>query len=690
MKKILLFITALLLITSITSFASAEIIIKQQPDKIYNLGDSVNLPITIKTISGVSKVFEMNLICQDLQKQFYKNGISLGPGEEKTISPELILTNEIIGSTLGTCKIKGQLGEDYVITNEFEISNQINLQTAVEIVEFDPGENIIIKGNAQKPNGKDANGFLNIEILSGMNNSNDIYQLDTIGNGFFSVNITFPEIMKAGTYLVKLDAYELDNSGTKTNTGFMNYNILIKQIPTSLEVSFEEQEVEPGTNLKLRTIMRDQTGERMEGGNAIVTIKKQNNEIVEQIDIPMDEYYEYPIAYNEAPEEWKIVAVSSRITSEATFLIKEKRNIDVVIVNETINLVNTGNVPYNDLVFIKIGEETLEVNASLEVDEVQKYKLTAPEGEYNIEVVSDGEQKLQANVMLTGRAIDVKQMKNANSKSVMARPLAWIFMIMILGFITFMIWKKGLKKSFFGKIRIKKKPKKTNQAWDSRQELVRKPTSLIDTKNKALLSLSMKGEKHPSSVICLKIKNMQDVQKTENNVKQTLNKIVTFAEEQKAVTYETQDNIFFILSPTRTKTFKNEANALEIAEQAVKEITNHNKLFKQLIEFGISLSHGHIITKENPEDKTLHFMSMGNLIASSKKLSTVSSGKILISGEMKHRLKDKASFQEHKHPGMNFFTIKDKKNPIEHAKFLSGFMKRMEKDQGKQNQEKKE
>jgi hypothetical protein len=690
MKKILLFITALLLITSITSFASAEIIVKQQPNEIYNLGDSVNIPITIKTISGVSKVFEMNLICQDIQKQFYKNGISLGPGEEKTINPELILTNEMIGATLGICKIKGQLGEDYIITNEFEISNQINLQTAVEVVEFNPGENIIIKGNAQKPNGGDANGFLNIEILSGMNNSNDIYQLDTIGNGFFSVNITFPEIMKAGAYLVKLDAYELDNSGTKTNTGFMNYNILIKQIPTSLEVSFEEQEVEPGEKLKVRTIMRDQTGERIEGGNSIVTIKKQNNEIVEQIDIPMDEYYEYSISYNEAPEEWKVVAVSSRITSEGTFLIKEKRNIDVVIINETINLVNTGNVPYDGLVFIKIGEETLEVNASLEVDEVQKYKLTAPEGEYNIEVVSDGEQKLQANVMLTGRAIDVKQMRNANSKSVMARPLAWIFMIMILGFITFMVWKKGLKKSFFGKIRIKKKPKKTNQAWDSRQELVRKPTSLIDTKNKAFLSLSMKGEKHPSSIICLKIKNMQDVQKTENNVKQTLNKIVTFAEEQKAVIYETQDNIFFILSPTRTKTFKNEANALEIAEQAVKEITNHNKLFKQLIEFGISLNQGHIVTKENPEDKTLHFMSMGNLIASSKKLSTVSSGKILISNEMKHRLKDKASFQEHKHPGMNFFTIKDKKNPIEHAKFLSSFMKRMEKDQAKQNQEKKE
>jgi hypothetical protein len=79
---------------------------------------------------------------------------------------------------------------------------------------------------------------------------------------------------------------------------------------------------------------------------------------------------------------------------------------------------------------------------------------------------------------------------------------------------------------------------------------------------------------------------------------------------------------------------------------------------------------------------------MGNLIANSKKLSTISGGKILISEEMKPRIKDLATFQEHKHPGMTFYTIKDKKNPAEHAKFLSGFMKRMEKE--KQEQEKRE
>ena len=155
--------------------------------------------------------------------------------------------------------------------------------------------------------------------------------------------------------------------------------------------------------------------------------------------------------------------------------------------------------------------------------------------------------------------------------------------------------------------------KKTNTAWENREELVRKPTTLIETKNKAVLSLAMKGEKHPSNIICLKIKNLSDIQKTQNNVKQTLNKISSFAESKKAIIYETQDNIFFILSPTKTKTFKNDNDALEIAEQAVKEITNHNKLFKQLIDFGISMNYGQIVLKDHEIDCISHFYSFSSI-----------------------------------------------------------------------------
>ncbi|MCK7498424.1 MAG: hypothetical protein MZW92_53175 [Comamonadaceae bacterium] len=71
---------------------SSEMILNQQPNKVYNLGDSVNIPITIKTIGGVSGTFSMDLICGPKQINFYKNGVNLIAGEEKIMDASLVLT----------------------------------------------------------------------------------------------------------------------------------------------------------------------------------------------------------------------------------------------------------------------------------------------------------------------------------------------------------------------------------------------------------------------------------------------------------------------------------------------------------------------------------------------------------------------------------------------------------------------
>ncbi|GAI79882.1 unnamed protein product, partial [marine sediment metagenome] len=114
------------------------------------------------------------------------------------------------------------------------------------------------------------------------------------------------------------------------------------------------------------------------------------------------------------------------------------------------------------------------------------------------------------------------------------------------------------------------------------------------------------------SVACLKIKNLKEVQSKKSKAEETLQKIVNIAEENKAVTYENQDNLFFILAPIKTRTFKNEKTAVEIAQKIKEILTEHNNLFKQKIEFGISLNYGTIIAKQ--EKNSLKFMSMGTLI----------------------------------------------------------------------------
>lgn len=670
MRKTFAFI---ILTLTLISFASAEIIIHQQPNEIYNLGDTVTIPVTITT-SPIQERFKMILVCGGKQIDIYQNFVNLLPGEDATLEASIILTKKFIGETTGTCKVKCMLGSDYVLTNEFEISDEITIISTTREVEFSPGQSVLIKGDATKKNGNGVEGLINVQIGS-ENSTDSITQLGTINEGFFSVDVTFPENMKAGLYLVRLDAYEKDLEGLKTNTGFTNYNIRVKQVPTSLEIFLEQTEIEPGTSLKAKAVLHDQTGESMQS-TAIVTIKKETNEIEEQSEKTTDEYFEFPIQNNEPPSNWTIVAVSNKLSTEINFIIKEKKEVEVNMINETILITNIGNVFYNDIVLIKIGDESIPLNVSLDIEETQEYRLTAPDGEYEIEVISDGESKLRDSVTLTGKAINAKEIKKG-VKRIAAHPIVWIFVILILGFVAFLIYKKGHKKSFLGRFHFKKKLKtpKVNKAWENRAVPIKK-NSLLKTKNKAELSLSIKGSKQTASVICIKIKNLKDIQSKQGNAEETLQKIVNISEEKKAVIYENQEDLFIILAPEKTKTFKNERTALDIAQQIKKILSHHNKLFKQKIEFGISLNNGTMIIKQ--EEGILKFMSMGTLITNAKKVASISDQEILLCEEIKEKFGNEIKSEEHEEGKTKYYVIKEIKNKEDHSKFLRNFIRKLE------------
>ena len=201
--------------------------------------------------------------------------------------------------------------------------------------------------------------------------------------------------------------------------------------------------------------------------------------------------------------------------------------------------------------------------------------------------------------------------------------------------------------------------------------------SLINTKNKAELSLSIKGDKQNVSIVALKIKNLRELESEKGNSEETLQKIVNLAEENKALSYENQDNIFFIFSPTKTKTFKNEKIAIELANKIQPILIHHNKMFKQKIDYGIALNYGTIVGKQ--ELQSFNFMSMGTLITTAKKLSTISKGEILLAEKIKERV-DASVKTERKISGTTkYFTIKSIQDTDQHKQFIKSFLERIEK-----------
>lgn len=686
MRKIIFSIILLLLLVSLTS---AEIIINTQPEEIYNLGDSVSVPIIIRASTDLTGSLELDLLCSGQTTNFYKNGVSLFYGEDLELSPapSLVLTQDIIENMRGNCKIKIRLtGEEPVLTEEFRISNLLNIYLMEDLqIEFEPGENLIIEGTVVRENGVDADGFIELTMFSD-NSTEGVTQLNVINNGFFTINMTLPEDLESKLYLTNLKAYETDFNSQETNIGNLDYNIQIIQVPTNLEILFEQTPIEPGTNLKVKAILHDQSGIKIEETTTIITIKDFENKIVEQLELPTDQFLELPIAYNELPGIWKAVAVSNQLTTESEFNISEKEKIDIKLINKTIEISNVGNVIYcNQTVLVKVGEDSLNINLCLEVDETKKYKITAPDGEYYVEIITNEGNVLSENVMLTGNSVNIKE----SSKKFLVSSryyIVWVFVIAILGFIAFTLFRKGYKKSFIGKMHIKKKGTKqnindSNTEWKKISASALGKKSLINTRNKAKLSLSLKGEKQGASVVCLKIKNLQDIESKKGNKEETLQRLVKFAEESKAMMYENQNHIFFIFAPIRTRTFENERTAIELSRKIKEILKHHNNLYKQKIEFGLSVNYGEIIAKK--EDQGLKFMSIGNLIILCKKLSGISNEEVLLSENVINRVGSDIKTHKHNKENFIFHTIKEIIDREKNKKFIANFLTKIEKDKNK-------
>ncbi len=654
-------ITALILIVLLSSFISADIIFNEQIKPVYSIGDRVFVPVTIKSIKDISGIFQMDLICNGTPINFYKNGVKLFSGEEKSMDSSLVLIKEIIGNNDGSCKIKAIIGEEYALSNEFKISNLLIIEGGLEKTEFDSGEGIRIAGKVVKENGENSDGLIEAKIIRNEGNE-DIIQFGTITSGAFDMNISLPANLRAGTYFIEMKAFEKDSNGITTNSGSINYNISVRQVPTNLELIFENKEMMPSTSLKVKAILHDQSGDQI-NSTAFLTIKDSSDKIIEQKEVNTDEFLDYPIKFNEPPAEWKVFAASNKLTAEDNFKIKEKELINVEIINKTILVTNTGNILYNKTLLIKIGDTPLNIQITLDVGESKKYLLSAPNGEYKVKVITGDENEIDEVMSLTGNVVGIKELSGSSLGI-----FIWIILILGLLIAAFIMFKKVYKKPFFGhRIFNKKESKKTIPIMNN---------LTVKTGDKAELSLSIKGEKQDASIICLKIKNLKEMRSKRGSISEAITKIIDLAEESKASTYENQDYLFFIFAPVKTRTFKNERAALDLAGKIQKILSEHNRMFNQKTDFGISLNYGAIIAKL--EKDAFKFMSIGTLISVAKRVASLSQGEILLSEKINDLLRmQQVKTEKEMREGISVFIVKGIKIEDEATKkFINRFMER--------------
>ena len=671
MRKIFFSLAFVLSMVFLSYSASAQVAFSSQPNSIYNVGDVINasnITISPDLIGGIS----VYLVCNTTSHL-------IGPTYPSGIPyiPSFVLTESNIGGSSAVCSIQAYLNNTWEGgTNPFQVSNSVNVVVSSGSREFKPGDQISFQGNAIKQDGQNLDGIVGLSVINEEGVS--IYQVSSVlTNGSFLFNFSLPSGTAAGQYLVSLNAYEMDSSGVEINTGSTGFNMLIDQVPTSLNLVPQNsaQSIAPGQGYSLEAILYDQTGQEI---NSLVnfTINKSDGIMSQQANT--DQFINIPVSYDDPPNTWAVIANSEGLSAQLSFQVLENKNVTIDLLGRTVLVTNVGNVPYNDPISVNLGNQSLVFNVSLGVGQSHKYVLSAPDGNYSIEISSLGSDLYNGNLLLTGNAIGVQQAPMG--ASFIQYPLVWIVLLIILAVLVFFLIKRLSKKKFMKKVDLNKSFRlRDGIVISNGKDEISSRGRFVNSRNVAELSLSLQGTKHGSTIVCLGIRNFSEIRSGKGGISETMNRIKSIADEFNAAVYENGSNIFLIFSPLRTKSQNNDFAAIQSAEQVQKVLQDHNRLLKQKIDFGISVHYGMIVAKLGVSG--MKFMTLGNVISTAKKLAAVSNGEVFLSKEVRDRIATDVKTEMHSSGDLSYYTLLEIRNREKNQKFIKDFMNKMEREE---------
>ncbi|MBM3234348.1 hypothetical protein FJZ19_04630 [Candidatus Pacearchaeota archaeon] len=618
------------------SMISAEIMLSQ-PKSIYNMGDMLDISATIKANTNIDGSVSLTLICGNLQYEFYREPLSLTSGEQKKIDKKLLLTDNFINGMRGDCRIKAKYGDESQETQTFQITSRIDLSLNFNTLNAKPGDKIAVKGNAIKANSELVEGFLEIEI-----ENTDIKLTRTISKGNFQFNFSFPENIKSGNYRINVKAYEKSGQGI-TNEGTESNIINLRQEPSKIDIVIDKQSAKPEETIKFKPLIYDRAGENIQG-DVKVKVMDGFEEVYYNKLVKTGEEIEFGLDNNASSGYWKIEASALGIEAKRLFYVEEVEKAKFEIINDTLIITNIGNAPYRKAVQIAIGDEVDIKEMDLEVGESKRFRLTAPDGNYKVSV-TDGKESLVLNgVGLTGNVIGVLDIKQQLSM-INKYPIVWLFLIIVFGLFVFMMFERVVKKKSYGYAVSTSK----------------KPVMNIGDKE-AEHSLVMHGNKENASVLVIKMKNSvgkESIEQATENIR-----------KNKGSLYKSGDDIIGIFAPSLTKSFNNELIAVKVAGAIASHFNEHNRRFKDKIDFGIGVHSGELVTRM--ENEKLKFSTLGNTFNLAKKIAEKAKNDVLLSNEANSRVMNEVKTDKQG----EYYSIKKIVDREQHKAFIDSFLKR--------------
>jgi len=662
--RLKIFILSFLLLVLSMNFISAEIMFSQT-DRVYSIGDFIDVDATIKASSDISGFLRIYLSCRSEIRDFYLSPIFLSAGEQEFVQKKLLLSRAFLRGLTGECKLEGDYGSEHYLSQVFQVSDKAELNVTASPLSANPGEKISVAGTAVKSNAKNLEGFAEIRADS-INASITV----PVSQGGFNADLSVPGNARSGNYNLFVKVY--DKSGNDTgNYDEKSIMITINQVPTKIEIIIDNQNVNPNEKIGIIPRIYDQAEEEITG-TVKISVKDSNGNLYLEKELGTNERFELGFLSNSTPGYWAINASSLGINGEREIYIKEYEKAQFTLISNTLTIKNIGNTAYKKIISVKIGDETKSKEVNLGVGESSRYRISAPDGVYEV-IVNDGtEENKFGNVMLTGSAISIEDIRDMNILK--EYPIVWLFLIIIFGLFAVMTAGNIRRRKFYGHMDSGSPVKnyenvtiKIPEIKSENQGKNENPVIHEYIKN-AEHSASINGKREEASILAIKIKNSGAM----NNkiVKESMEKARGMITRHKGSLYSAGDSIIGIFTPSVTKTFRNDFSAVKAATEIASSLNEHNRKFNEKIDFGIGIHSGEIAA--GVDKGKLKFTALGNSMNMAKKMASEAKNDVFLSKKSSSRLASEVKTDK----AGEYYSIKRVVDRELHKDFINNFLNR--------------
>lgn len=165
----------------------------------------------------------------------------------------------------------------------------------------------------------------------------------------------------------------------------------------------------PGEDVVFKVVLYDDDSNRM-AGQVNFIVQNYYSDIIKQGSASSGEEIVFKLPEGTPPHPWKISANYNEIKAvPILFTVEKLEKAEIKLEGDILMVGNIGNSVYDKDILIYIGDADQTARVHLEVGQTKKIRLTAPDGEYKVRVVSE-DQNFEANsVKLTGNVIGLER-----------------------------------------------------------------------------------------------------------------------------------------------------------------------------------------------------------------------------------------------------------------------------------------